>query len=264
MNVARFQLSVCLSWLSVALLVLPAKYYVGAWTTMTVVTKRSQPAQSFSSLSSSSGKENSQEEEANQISASTIYFDIEVANQSVGRLVFQLANPSPLPQHAENLVQLCKGSRRSIDPLAHYEGCEFDFSPATVEDGMGRYRWGHQLKGRGRNAIGRADGAIVDVENQRKHTHSCFGGQYYGIPFVNNDESDPGVLLTVPVLGPGHGSSKFSIVRVGESPQEWGERLLINSGVIGRLVPDSLPVLHAMARQRSGPPTVVAAGILDE
>jgi hypothetical protein len=200
---------------------------------------------------------------ARRISANSVYFDIEAAGNPIGRLVFHLTNPSPLPLHAENLIQLAKGSRRSIDPAAHYVGCEFDYSPASVEDGMGRYRWGHQLRGRGRNAVGRADEPINDPENQLKHTHSCFGGQYYGDVY-KEDADDPGVLLTVPILGPGRGSSKFSIVRVGESPPEWKDRLLLNSGVIGRLDPSSLEVVHAMARQTVGPPTVAAAGVLDE
>ena len=189
-----------------------------------------------------------------------IYFDIEAAGEPLGRLIFSLANPSPLPLHTENLVKLCKGSNRGIDPRAHYVGCEFDYTQDYIEDGQGRYRWGHVLKGRGRNAVGRADEPISDPENQRLHTHTCFGGQYYGLKVDENEY--PGVLLTVPVVGPGRGSSRFSIVRVGESPREWGDRLLLNSGVVGRLEEESLETLHAMARQRNGPPTVVAAGVL--
>ena len=204
------------------------------------------------------------EKDPNMLSSHKVYFDIEVAGKDIGRLVFFLENPSPLPLHAENLIQLAKGSRRGIDPKAHYVGCEFDFNPSSIEDGMGRYRWGHQLRGRGRNAIGRADQPISDPENQLKHTHSCYGGQYYGMKYMADelDDDDPGVFLTVPVLGPGRGISKFSIVRVGESPMEWGERLLLNAGVIGRMDPSSLEVLHRMARQQSGPPKVVAAGVL--
>lgn len=203
-----------------------------------------------------------EEEAPSRLSADSVYFDIEIQGTPVGRLVFHLTNPSPLPLHAENVIQLAKGSRRGIDPRAHYVGCEFDYSPSTIEDGMGRYRWGHSLKGRGRNAIGRADDPIVDKTNQLIHTHSCFGGQYYGDEYAPA-ENDPGVLITVPVMGPGHGSSKFSIVRVGESPNEWQERLVLNSGVIGRLDPSSLDVLHMMARQRVGPPTVADAGVLE-
>ncbi|CAJ1951308.1 unnamed protein product [Cylindrotheca closterium] len=199
-----------------------------------------------------------------QLSADSIFFDIEIQGTPVGRLIFHLTNPSPLPLHAENVIQLAKGSRRGIDPNAHYEGCEFDYSPATIEDGMGRYRWGHSLRGRGRNAIGRADQAIVDRENQLQATHSCFGGPYYRVEYtLPDEETDPGVFLTVPVLGPGHGSSKFSIVRVGESPKEWQERLLINSGVIGKLDPSCIEVLYTMARQRIGPPKVSKAGAME-
>lgn len=215
--------------------------------------------------SSASGTERTEETVPGQISASSIYIDIEVANQSAGRLVFHLTNPTPLPLHAENFVQLIKGSRRGIDPKAHYVGCQFDYSPASVEEGgmAGLYRWGHQLKGRGRNAVGRADQPLSDPVNQLQCTHSCFGGQYYGEEY-REIEGDPGVILTVPVVGPGYGSSKFSIVRVGESPMEWKERLLINSGIIGRMDPSSLDTLHAMARQRMGPPTVVACGVLEK
>ena len=194
------------------------------------------------------------------ISADRIYFDIEVAGTPLGRLVFQLVNPSPLPLHTENLIKLAKGSNRGIDPKAHYVGCQFDYTQDYIEDGMGRYRWGHVCKGRGRNAVGRADQPLSDPENQARNTHSCFGGQYYGDKYKEGEY--PGVLLTVPVVGPGYGSSRFSIVRVSESPREWGDRLLLNSGVVGRLEEESLETLHAMARQRNGPPTIVAAGVL--
>lgn len=209
-----------------------------------------------------STKESLEIDSRGKLSANSIYFDIEVTNQPVGRLIFHLSNPSPLPLHAENIIQLAKGSRRGIDPKAHYVGCEFDYAPSSIEDGMGLYRWGHNLKGRNRNAIGRSDVPIVDPESQLKCTHSCFGGQYYGDLF-QEEPDDPGVVLTVPILGPGRGSSKFSIVRVGESPKEWRERLLINSGIIGRLDPSCLDVLHAMARQRVGPPTVAGAGVVE-
>jgi hypothetical protein len=109
--------------------------------------------------------------------------------------------------------------------------------------------------------MGRQNEPISDAPNQLALcTHSCFGGQYYGETYKDDDDDDPGVLLTVPIQGPGQGSSRFSIVRVKESPQEWRERLLMNSGVIGSLDPSSLETLHTMARQRIGPPTVTASG----
>ncbi len=90
------------------------------------------------------------------------------------------------------------------------------------------------------------------------------------------------VLLTVPIHGPKSGTSKFSIVRVGESPREWGERLLLNSAVIGYLdctadgriveggVGDAndservhpMDVLRAMSQQRMGPPTIINCGTI--
>lgn len=84
--------------------------------------------------------------------------------------------------------------------------------------------------------------------------------------------------------GPGAGTSKFSIVRVEESPREWGTRLLHSSAVLGYLDcgangniggehssgnddgmevlegdghVTALEVLRAMARQRMGPPKIV-------
>lgn len=85
----------------------------------------------------------------------------------------------------------------------------------------------------------------------------------------------------MPIQGPGAGTSKFSIVRVSESPQEWGERLLHNSAIIGYLDcsaladgsisrddddveegPTGLDVLQAMARQKVGPPKIVSSGII--
>jgi len=123
-------------------------------------------------------------------------------------------------------------------------------------------------------------------------THKSFGGVYYGQNYqeiveklANNDDGQDvvAIMLTVPIQGPGAGTSKFSIVRVSESPQEWGERLLLNCAVIGWLdcgadgtygggtadndsekdnVPASLDVLHAMAQQRYGPPKIIHSGIV--
>ena len=87
-------------------------------------------------------------------------------------------------------------------------------------------------------------------------------------------DDNAAVLLTVPISGPGFGTSKFSIVRVSESPREWGERLLKNSAVVGFLDCSanggfgedtndgrcSLQVLRAMAKQKIGVPTIVACG----
>lgn len=87
-------------------------------------------------------------------------------------------------------------------------------------------------------------------------------GHYYGHPY---DPEHP-VVLTVPLVGESprtRRSSAFSIVRVGASPQEeWGERLLIDSGVIGWLDEDCHQALLIMASQTDGRPEIVDSGIL--
>ena len=83
---------------------------------------------------------------------------------------------------------------------------------------------------------------------------SSFGGEYYGL------EVDDCTCLTVPVQGPGSGSSKFSIVRVGESPREWRERLLVNSAVIG-VLSDGFSTLSSIATAQA-PPIVTACGVI--
>eukprot|EP00591_Stephanopyxis_turris_P000293 CAMPEP_0195521372 /NCGR_PEP_ID=MMETSP0794_2-20130614/18558_1 /TAXON_ID=515487 /ORGANISM="Stephanopyxis turris, Strain CCMP 815" /LENGTH=223 /DNA_ID=CAMNT_0040650911 /DNA_START=226 /DNA_END=897 /DNA_ORIENTATION=+ len=196
----------------------------------------------------------------NGYSNERIYFDIDIGGTPCGRLTFKLADPTLLPLHTENLKKLCTGERRAIDPAAHYVGCTFDFSPDYVEDGLGRYRWAHILKGRGHNAVGKATDPISDPSHLLACTNSCFGGQYYGVEYQAEND-DAGVLLTVPIVGPGRGSSRIAIVRVGESPQEWRERLLVNSAVLGKLE-SGLETLHAMARQKVAPPKIIAAGLL--
>jgi hypothetical protein len=216
--------------------------------------------------------------------------------------VVQLTIPSFLPRHAENFVRLCRGDLVAVDPKATYVGCTFDDTTDYAEyyytdrtDGTkmhrpnGRYRWSHVVRGRNRNAIGRATEPIVDAASVRQCTNAVFGGQYYGdvvdvdsnnnaivdeessssslSPYINATTVRLGIVLAVSVAGAGYGSSRFALVRVGESPLEWRQRLLLNSGVIGRLV-SGHETLHALARRdlrtaSSSPPTIVAAGVLD-
>ncbi|KAL3788702.1 hypothetical protein ACHAW5_010565 [Stephanodiscus triporus] len=245
-----------------------------------------------------------------------IYFDIAIPSSPpssggvteyvpLGRLTFRLvptSHPHHLPLHASNLVSLASGIRRSVDPKATYVGCTFRHSPASVEDGSMRYRWGHACDGHGRNGIRTTssswDEPFSDPERMRDCSHGCFGGVYYGMAYdevlglLSPSRDDPAVLLTVPIQGPGAGTSKFSIVRVSESPREWRERLLHSSAVLGYLdcgadgsfggkglrddnvVDDGtrkvtkgdgfatpMGVLRAMARQRMGPPKIVDCGV---
>jgi hypothetical protein len=241
------------------------------------------------------------------LSAEFCYFDVRIDDNdnddnNIGRLVVQLTIPSFLPRHAENFVRLCRGDLVAVDPKATYVGCTFDDTTDYAEyyytdrtDGgtkvhrpNGRYRWSHVVRGRNRNAIGRATEPIVDAASVRQCTNAVFGGQYYGdvvdvdsnnaivdeesssslSPYINATTVRLGIVLAVSVAGAGYGSSRFALVRVGESPLEWRQRLLLNSGVIGRLV-SGHETLHALARRDRrtasslSPPTIVAAGVLD-
>jgi hypothetical protein len=128
-----------------------------------------------------------------------------------------------------------------------------------------RYRWGHVCDGP--NVKIKEQDVLDANQSLMKSKQSCFGGTYYGMPYrdvlqlirdtsVKNEKE--AILLTVPTTL----STKFSIVRVSESPREWGERLLLNSAVIGYLDCDSLDVLRLMARQRVGVPMIVDCGVL--
>eukprot|EP00977_Amphora_coffeiformis_P005347 scaffold1143_cov177-Amphora_coffeaeformis.AAC.3 len=214
------------------------------------------------------------------------YLDMAVMDEPIGRLVFYLPRPkSVFPLHTDNLLQLVKQSRRSIDPACHYIKCQFNFSPQYIQ-GLPQYRWAHVLTGRNRNAIGRPTERVVDTAALQSHSHKLYGGIYYGLsqeeivndllpPMYGQNENDPEdisastttltlPLLTLPMTGPGRGYTQLTIVRVAESPQEWRERLLLNSAVIGWLEPQSMAVLQTMATQQRGPPTVVDSGILED
>eukprot|EP00585_Thalassiosira_rotula_P003156 CAMPEP_0196133296 /NCGR_PEP_ID=MMETSP0910-20130528/2576_1 /TAXON_ID=49265 /ORGANISM="Thalassiosira rotula, Strain GSO102" /LENGTH=338 /DNA_ID=CAMNT_0041393007 /DNA_START=36 /DNA_END=1053 /DNA_ORIENTATION=- len=270
----------------------------------------------------SSDNDNSSDNDiSNSNNGNKLYFDIAIAPSPtelipLGRLTFQItppAHPAYLPLHTSNLLSLASELRSSVDPKCTYRNCVFQYSPSTIDDGSARYRWGHVCEGHGRNGIrtrdagtGRERGwedAFSDPERVKECAHTCFGGVYYGMSYdeiisdrekkkegESDDEDDAAVLLTVPIHGPGAGTSKFSIVRVEESPREWGERLLENSAVVGYLDcgadgtfvgdddddddddesvegedggprPTSLDVLRAMARQRVGPPKIVHCGV---
>lgn len=220
-----------------------------------------------------------------------VYFDIGVKTPptsqggstvlNVGRIWFNITpqnHPHHLPLHISNLCGLAAGKRKSIDPKATYLGCTFQFSPATIDDASFRYRWAHQCDGNQRNAIraSLASGGVSDWDEQfsdperlKECTHNSFGGSYYGWRYEEildllsaEERSDvPAILLTVPIHGPGAGSSKFSIVRVSESPREWGERLLLHFGDDTNDGRDSLDVLRAMAKQKIGVPTILGCGV---
>lgn len=228
---------------------------------------------------------NPHKEESTSTDQTRIYFDISIEDEKIGRLIFNLGKEEKfcLPKHSENIIKLCKEDLKAIDPRCSYVKCCFKFSPQFVET-MPQYRWAHVLDGRGRNAIGKPTERISDPDSLKSCTHNIYGGVYYGLEYDDkfimgdydkDDNGDnrsniacdvttiyncqAGVVLTVPLVGAYRGSTSFSIVRVGESPQEWRENLLLNSAVIGWLE-SGIEVLHAMARQTRAPPMIVASG----
>ena len=115
----------------------------------------------------------SSDSDQDDTASARVYLEMEVANEAIGRLEFEIPNVNLLPLHTENLLKLCTQARVGIDPRCKYVGCEFKHSPQFVE-GFAQYRWGHELQGRGRNAIGRADERITDPENLSKCTHAIY------------------------------------------------------------------------------------------
>ena len=118
-----------------------------------------------------------------------VYFDIEVANQPAGRMVFSVSD-GPLPRIAENFRQLVTGERRSVDPALAYEGCFFLDGPTYVAGG-GNYKWGHVCRGRGRNIFGRD--RLTEPAALTSCRHPCpgpGGGSYYGLRVDLDGEPD--------------------------------------------------------------------------
>ena len=190
-------------------------------------------------------------------STTMIFFDISLDNEPIGKLTFRMMDdPNACPNLRENLIKICTGERKPIDPLCTYVGCKFKHSPNSVE-GFPQYRWAHEVDGKKRNAVGRPTERITETA-LRQCSHSIYGGVYYGLNY-EQIRGPYGVVLTVPLVGPLRGSSSFSIVRVDESPKEWKERLLLNSAVLGSLV-SGIETLHMMARQTRAPPTITASG----
>jgi cyclophilin family peptidyl-prolyl cis-trans isomerase len=186
-----------------------------------------------------------------------VYLDISVAGSDLGRLVFKLCPEDVMPLHVENFRALAAGEKVGLDPKATYVGCTFEHSPMYVEGAQ--YKWCHVLKGKGRNAVGRPTETISDPYALKAHTHDAYGGAYYGLEYDEDASVQDGVVLVVPITGPGRGTSRFNIVRVGDSPPSWGTRLLMNQAIIGTLKSGG-EVLRAMARQTDGKPTITACG----
>ena len=180
----------------------------------------------------------------------TCYMDIEIGGEAAGRLTF-LMSPDLCPRTVDNFVRLCKGSDAGVDPKLTYAGCRF-------EAYSGKYTY--TCKGNGKHVFGA--GKFVEREAMsatRRGTPGAGGGTYYGEE-VDLLEDESGVVLTIPVSGPGFGASRFAVVRVGESPGSLKQRLLANTMVIGRCADDASRETLRRMTVADAAATIVACG----
>ena len=68
-------------------------------------------------------------------------------------------------------------------------------------------------------------------------------------------------MLAVPISGPGFGSSRFTIFRVGDSPPSLQQRILANYLVIGT-VTDGLDVLASSMSRADASAVITECGAL--
>ena len=182
--------------------------------------------------------------------AQTCYMDIEIDGDPAGRLTFVMADDL-CPRTVDNFVRLCKGSDAGVDPKLTYAGCRF-------EAYSGKYTY--TCKGNGKHVFGA--GKFVEREAMsatRRGTPGAGGGTYYGEE-VDLLEDESGVVLTIPVSGPGFGASRFAVVRVGESPGSLKQRLLANTMVIGRCADDASRETLRRMTVADAAATIVACG----
>ena len=113
-----------------------------------------QPHQSISRTKSHIISLNAINHDDDATTANKIYFDIAIQSPTeeieLGRLTFHLTPPNHphyLPLHISNFISLASSQRKSADSKATYEGCLFQYSPNTIEDGSMRYKWGHVCEG---------------------------------------------------------------------------------------------------------------------
>ena len=60
-----------------------------------------------------------------------VFFDVKTLDEPAGRMVFTIEQGN-LQRSVENFKTLVAGSRRSLDPMLSYLGCEFAFGPQYV------------------------------------------------------------------------------------------------------------------------------------
>ena len=183
-----------------------------------------------------------------------LWLDLAIAGAPAGSMVFELGAAEMLPRSVANVEALAAGACTSLDSRLSYVGCAFMHGPSYIAGPQ--YRWAHVLKGRGKPAISPARDEPAALAACKR---SFYGGTYYGMRIEDSPTAQ--TFLTVPVTGPGAATSRLAIVRVGESPPAWRERLLLSSAVIGALV-EGDEVVDAMSRAASAP-VVASAGVAD-
>ena len=179
-----------------------------------------------------------------------IYFDVASAGGSLGRVEVSLESFDCLPRLSENLRLIASNER---SPRCTFDGARLAHSPAGPN-----YKWAHSFEGSGnRPAI---EASLLGADASSANRNDVVGGSYYGAPLGDVD-----VVLTTPLAGPGAKKARFSFVRIGASPSEWKQRLLINSAVLGVAIsPDADDVLARLAAL--GPddaPRIASTGVVD-
>mmetsp|Transcript_3635 Transcript_3635/g.12913 ORF Transcript_3635/g.12913 Transcript_3635/m.12913 type:complete len:271 (+) Transcript_3635:359-1171(+) len=131
---------------------------------------------------------------------------------------------------------------------------------AEVSPGSNAERSGNILPGDSVVRVGEEDcsaATLEDVLNLIGNAKS-----FVSVTFCRSEPSMASdvTVLTIPVGGPGHGMSRFDIIRVSDSPSSWKQRLLLNQAVIGRME-SGRKTLQLMARARKAP-RIVDCGVL--
>ncbi|KAK3237834.1 hypothetical protein CYMTET_52114 [Cymbomonas tetramitiformis] len=179
----------------------------------------------------------------------TVFLEIGNAEESFGQLLFEL-QAEVAPETVENFRQLCTGEQVGVNSSLSYEGCDF-------EPYKGKYSY--TCKGRGKNIYGAKKFVESNALSQCRHkTPGAGGGVYYGIE-VDLDKDPNLIALAVPISGPGFGTSRFVIVRVGESPASMQQRILANLLVIG-IMKQGEEILKTNMSTRESPTSILACG----
>lgn len=179
----------------------------------------------------------------------SVFLEIGNAEEIFGQLLFELRT-EVAPETIENFRQLCTGQQVGVNPSLSYQGCDF-------EPYKGKYSY--TCKGRGRNIYGAKKFVESKALSQCRHeTPGAGGGVYYGIE-VDLDKDPNLIVLAVPISGPGFGTSRFVIVRVGESPASLQQRILANLLVIG-ILQEGEEILKTRMSTRESPVTILACG----